>query len=63
MRALGQQIIDDVERNEVLLKLALEAGLAEGAGFVVGCPIFDADVAEGMAEYGEIYPQAVLTGS
>lgn len=63
VRALGHQIIDDVERDEVLLQLALEPALAEGTGFVVGRPVFDADVAEGMAEYGDIYPQAVLTGS
>jgi hypothetical protein len=64
MHAASRQVVDDVQRNQVLLELSLTDGtFAQGTHLVDCRPILDADVAEGMTELDSKYPQIVRTGS
>ena len=50
MQALGSEVVDEVERDEVSLYLPiLEWLFAKGAFLADHCPILDADVAEGVS--------------
>lgn len=50
MHAACGQVVDDVQRDEVFLQFSFSDGaLAEWANLVDGGPVFDADVAKGVA--------------
>lgn len=51
MHTFSHEVIDDVQRDQVLLELSLELGLAQRTGSVGGRPVFNTDVAKGMTEY------------
>ena len=58
------QVVDDVERDQVLLQLpAPDRLLAQRTRLVDTRPVLDANVAESMPNSSHQYPHAVLTGS
>lgn len=64
MDASQRQVIDDVERDQILLQFPASDGLlAQGTGLVDPRPVLNTNIAERMPMLSHLYPHAVLTGS